>query len=219
MTQTAHKIRQALIIEDLPDSQALLLTVCQQTFPGVTCQLFDNLHDGRLWLTENRCDLLLIDLGLPDGDGTDLIAEVKQSAPDCTIVVATIFDDDQHLFAALQAGAMGYLLKDQSTAQLVRQLQGIEDGQPPLSASIARRLLNGFQVRAQAQTQPAQHSLSQREQEVLGLIARGFSSNEISGFLEISRHTVGDHIKNIYRKLNISSRAEATREALRLGLG
>lgn len=188
-------IHQALIIEDLPDSQALLASVCQQAFPGVTCQLFDNLHDGRFWLTHNHCDLLLIDLGLPDGDGKELIAEVNQQRPDCTIVVATIFDDDQHLFAALQAGAMGYLLKDQSSSQLVSQLQGIKDGQPPLSASIARRLLTSFRITPQIQTPTAQHSLSQREQEVLGLIARGFSNNEISGFLAISRHTVGDHIK------------------------
>jgi DNA-binding NarL/FixJ family response regulator len=136
-------------------------------------------------------------------------------------VVATIFDDDAHLFPALRAGAQGYLLKDQPPEQLVKQLRGISEGHPPLSPSIARRLLEHFHV---AQQLPASVfdaeclQLSPREREVLVHLARGISIADIGVEMAISRHTVSDHVKNIYRKLNISSRAEAALQAKNMGL-
>ena len=133
------------------------------------------------------------------------------------MVVASIHDDDEHLFQALQAGAQGYLLKDHPTAWLAQQLQGIARGQPPLSPAIARRLLRHFHAAPAAQPHAA-CDLSARERDVLGLLAQGVRIADIGIALGISRHTVGDHVKNIYRKLNIGSRAEAALQARDLGL-
>ena len=162
-------------------------------------------------------DLALVDLALPDGNGMDIVAALAQKNPSCMIVVATIFDDDAHLFPALRAGAQGYLLKEQPRELLVRQLRGIADGQPPLSPAIARRLLRHFQPLPDASNGEA-IQLTPREREVLSLLARGIRIVEIAQTIGISRHTVGDYVKNIYRKLKISSRAEAALQAKSLGL-
>ena len=120
-----------------------------------------------------------------------------------------------HLFAALKAGAHGYLLKEQTHQELVEHLQGIIQGQPPLSPSVARRILQHFRMR----TRPfSRHGLTCRESEVLILLAKGMTCKESASLLGISPHTTADHIKNIYRKLNVNSRAEASLEAARLGL-
>jgi DNA-binding NarL/FixJ family response regulator len=138
--------------------------------------------------------------------------------------VVTIHDDDEHLFPALQAGAFGYLLKEQPRQQLTEQLQRISQGEPPLSPSIARRVIQYFAQQAKAAAQPAvdtlmpQVSLTERESDVLLRVAKGFTLPEIGVQLGLSRHTIADYVKQIYRKLNVSSRAEAALEAQRLGL-
>lgn len=205
----------ALIVEDLPESQELMQEVATRAFPGIECDCVSDVQ-GALALMDVRFHLALIDLSLPDGSGIEVIRALNTSCPDCTVVVATIFDDDEHLFPALRAGAHGYLLKDERTETLVTQLQGIRDGRPPLSPSVARRILQHFHAPPSSTREEA--PLTGREQEVLGYLARGISIGEIGRLLGISHHTVGDHVKNIYRKLNISSRAEAALEAKNRGL-
>lgn len=168
-------------------------------------------------LKKRPFDVALVDLGLPDGDGADLIRAIQRQQPRCAAVVATIYDDDEHLFQALQAGAQGYLLKDHPPQWLAQQLRGIFEGHPPLSPAIARRLLRHFQ-RPQAGPAPPEAELTAREREVLGLLAQGVRIADIATELRISPHTAGDHVKNIYRKLNIGSRAEAALHARGLGL-
>ena len=129
-------------------------------------------------------------------------------------MVATVFDDDAHLFPALRAGATGYVLKDQPAETLAAMLTGIVSGQPPLSPSIARRLLQHFQP---APATPASQ-LTPRETEVLRLIAKGLTIAEVGELLGISRHTAADYVKEVYRKLSVGNRAEAALEATRLGL-
>jgi DNA-binding NarL/FixJ family response regulator len=161
--------------------------------------------------------IALIDLGLPDGSGVDLIREITQSLPQCQCVVTTIYADDRHLFPALRAGATGYLLKDQPKERVVAALRGIASGEPPLSPVIAQRLLRVFgadQNDAASQDSP----LSNRERETLVLIAKGYKLPEVAEQLGVTRNTAAGFIKSIYRKLNISSRAEATLEAARMGL-
>jgi DNA-binding NarL/FixJ family response regulator len=152
------------------------------------------------------------------------VQALRDKQPDVQSVVVTIHDDDEHLFPALQAGAFGYLLKEQSREQLAEQLHRISQGEPPLSPSIARRVIQYFT--AQARMQPAQQpdtvtphvQLTERENEVLLRVAKGFTLPEIGQQLNLSRHTIADYVKQIYRKLNVSSRAEAALEAQRLGL-
>ena len=126
--------------------------------------------------------------------------------------MATVFDDDAHLFPALRAGAQGYLLKDQPPAAIAAALAGIAQGQPPLSPSIARRLLRHFQP---VQEEPP---LRPREVDVLRLTAKGLTLAEVAEALQLSRHTVSGYLKDIYRKLSINNRAEAALEAARLGI-
>ena len=125
--------------------------------------------------------------------------------------------DDDNLFKALQAGAQGYLLKDQSPELLIFQLGGIANGNLPLAPSIARKLMKYFQPRPNRPADGAS-ALSVREMEVLGLLAKGIRLADIGKQLGISHHTAGDHVKNIYKKLNINSRAEAAIKAQGFGL-
>lgn len=209
----------ALIVEDMPESQALLAEVAAQAFPGIVCDCVADVASA-LALAGNDYRLALIDLSLPDGSGIEVIERFSRAQPECTLVVATIFGDDEHLFSALPAGAQGYLLKDEPPELLVRALEGIRDGRLPLSPAVARRILAYFRQPSGAPAAEAAErvTLTPRECEVLGLLARGLRIAEISRELGISHHTAGDHVKNIYRKLNISSRAEAALQAKQLGL-
>jgi DNA-binding NarL/FixJ family response regulator len=127
-----------------------------------------------------------------------------------------VFDDDAHLFPALRAGAQGYVLKDQSPEALAGMLRGIAAGQPPLSPSIARRLLRHFQPAPAPATEEV--LLTPRETEVLQLVAKGLSAQQVADALGLSRHTVTGYLKDVYRKLSVTTRAEATLEAARRGL-
>lgn len=181
------------------------------------------LAQGLHLLRNTRPDVLLVDLGLPDGDGTALIAEAAHSLPDCEAMVVTMFGDEAHVLAAIEAGATGYLLKDASPAEIVGQLRVLRAGGSPISAVIARQMLRRSAAWAQAQrhaTGPADGdaSLSPREREVLALCAKGYSYEEIAPLLAVSRHTVTTFVKRIYRKLQVHSRTEAVYEARRMGL-
>jgi DNA-binding NarL/FixJ family response regulator len=162
--------------------------------------------------------LALIDLGLPDGSGLQIIEALKRDVPNCVTVVSTVFDDDAHLFPALRAGAQGYVLKDEPIESLATMLTGIVSGQPPLSPSIARRLLRHFQPLGSTPTGSNDSELTARETEVLRLIAKGFTVPQVADTLTLTRNTVAGYLKDIYRKLRVSTRAEATLEAARRGL-
>ena len=188
--------------------------------------------------------LMLLDLELPDGNGLELLAELNQYP--ATKVVTTLYSDDDHLFPALQCGADGYLLKEDRFEVLVEELRKIVLGQPPLSPAIARRLLTHFRLGGAAegrsplgapsltaqlqsgsgQTRPPVTiekqtelpHLTPREIEVLTYLSKGFTIKEIANLMGIKWFTVNDHIKSIYRKLNVSSRAEAAVLASKQGL-
>lgn len=212
-----------LLLEDLPEIRQWLKTLVLQVFPAARVSESARVHDALEQITALRFDLALIDLGLPDGSGVEVVAALRESQPDAQAVVVTIHDDDDHLFPALQAGAFGYLLKEQPKEQLAEQLQRITQGEPPLSPSIARRVIAYFASQARNQPQQAEPllpavQLTERENEVLLRVAKGFTLPEIGVQLGLSRHTIADYVKQIYRKLNVSSRAEAALEAQRLGL-
>ena len=216
-----------LLLEDLPEIRAWLRALVVQVFPGSTVVESARVHDALQQVGAHRFDLAMIDLGLPDGSGVKVVQALRESQPDAQSVVVTIHDDDDHLFPALQAGAYGYLLKEQPREQLMEHLQRISQGEPPLSPSIARRMISYFSAQANRpalQPQQTQDSLmpnvqlTEREREVLLRVAKGFTLPEIGVQLGLSRHTIADYVKQIYRKLNVSSRAEAALEAQRLGL-
>ncbi len=216
-----------LLLEDLPEIRAWLRALVMQVFPGSTVVESARVHDALQQVGAHRFDLAMIDLGLPDGSGVKVVQALREAQPETQSVVVTIHDDDDHLFPALQAGAYGYLLKEQPREQLMEHLQRISQGEPPLSPSIARRMISYFSAQANRpalQPQQTQDSLmpnvqlTEREREVLLRVAKGFTLPEIGVQLGLSRHTIADYVKQIYRKLNVSSRAEAALEAQRLGL-
>lgn len=208
-------MKTALILDDVVDSQIWLSQALESAFPGITLHCSGNLAEARAWLEANATpDIALIDLGLPDGSGVEFISQLNRSSPDTVTIVASIYDDNQHLFPALRAGAQGYLLKDQPLLQIIDLLKGIADGRPPLSPAIARKLLGHFQP----MPKPEYERLTERENEVLQLIAKGMTLAETARLLGISINTISGYVKNIYRKLNVSSRAEAALTARNLGI-
>lgn len=211
-----------LLLEDLTEIRAWLKALVQRVFPKSQISEAARVQDALGLVQSQRFDLAMIDLGLPDGSGVDVVAKLRELQPEAQSVVVTIHDDDEHLFPALQAGAYGYILKEQPRELIAEQLQRISQGEPPLSPSIARRVIAHFTaVRSRPQPAVAEVpavSLTERETDVLLRVAKGFTLPEIGEQLGLSRHTIADYVKQIYRKLNVSSRAEAALEAQRMGL-
>jgi DNA-binding NarL/FixJ family response regulator len=212
-------MKNILLLEDLPEIRAWLRKLVLQIFPDATIYESARVHDAMTLVATNKFELALVDLGLPDGTGVDVVTKLRDLQPEAQSVVVTIHDDDEHLFPALQAGAFGYILKEQARELITEQLQRISQGEPPLSPSIARRVMAYFTEKAKPTANPMPNvSLTDRESEVLLRVAKGYTLPEIGVQLGLSRHTIADYVKQIYRKLNVSSRAEAALEAQRLGL-
>jgi len=159
-----------LLLEDLPEIRAWMKALVLQVFPQSLISEAARVHDALELITAVKFDLALVDLGLPDGSGVDVVVALRESQPEAQAVVVTIHDDDDHLFPALQAGAFGYVLKEQARELIAEQLKRMSLGEPPLSPSIARRVISYFadQSRPQERPQNMPHvSLTDRENEVL----------------------------------------------------
>lgn len=211
-------MKSALLIEDHLQTQEWMAEVLQAAFPGIELTVVETQADARQCLAQNQYSIALVDINLPDGCGIDLLPDMLDQERVGYIVMSTIFDDDQHLFNAIQAGAHGYLLKDQPKQDLVDKLKGILRGDPPLSPGIARRLLTYYRQRPAVVTEKPENLLSKREEEVITLIAKGVTTKEVAKMLNITNNTASGYVKSAYRKLNISSRAEASLRAVELGL-
>lgn len=207
-------ITTVLIIEDLGDVAAWLGQQVQALLPAAQVSIASTVADSQAAIAQMPFDLALVDLGLPDGDGAKLIPFIKAKNSRALCVVTTIFDDAEHLLGALRSGADGYLLKDEPEDQFIQQLAGILEGRPPLSASIARALLQQFHPLSDE----VEVTLTPRETEMLTLTAKGLSVKHAAELLGISYHTAASYLKEVYRKLQVNSRAEATIKAMRLGL-
>ena len=237
-----------LILEDNPVARGFLSRVVRESFSdAIEITEAGDLESARrlvgpLTGTQNPAEafrLILVDLELPDGNGMELLTELARYP--ATKIVTTLYSDDDHLFPALQCGADGYLLKEDRFEVLVEELQKIVRGQPPLSPAIARRLLTHFRpavpgavdpnaaplstgfssrpVPTPRNVAPPDHErLTPRESEVLTYLSKGFTIKEIASLMGIKWFTVNDHIKSIYKKLNVSSRAEAAVLASKQGL-
>ncbi|MDZ4375148.1 MAG: response regulator transcription factor [Phenylobacterium sp.] len=226
ITPGAPDRRGCLIVEDRADTRDWLAGLIAEAFPDMAIALAGNLRDARRLLEAHvadppwRLELAIIDLGLPDGSGTDLVREIARDFPDTRPVVATIYDDDLHLFDSLAAGAQGYILKQDDPEQVAACLRRIDAGEPPLSPSIARRILQRFHAPPEARPglQADLAELSPRETEVLTLLARGLSGPEAARAIGLKPQTVAGYVKVIYQKLHVSSRAEAVLAAAQRGL-
>jgi len=244
-----------LIVEDEPE---FLRRFSESVMADPRLQLVGAVSTGRAALAlldAEPPDVILVDLGLPDINGTEVIRHATQRHPGCDCIVVTLFADDAHVMASLEAGATGYLLKDASNERVIAAIQEVLEGGAPISPSIARRVLarfrtgaaapvaavapalgggasapgaagaapaaaaSGTPAAAPAATPAAAPSpLSERETQILQLVAKGFSFDTVGEVLSISPHTVVTHVKKIYRKLAVHSRGEAVYEAGQMGL-
>ncbi len=180
-----------------------------------------DIASARAVIARQAPDVLLTDLGLPDGNGIDLIRETARAHPATDIMVISVFGDEEHVLASIEAGATGYILKDSLPDELVGLIAQLRAGGSPISPLIARRLLKRFRPDDKPAGQipdPQSPALTQRESEVLALIAKGFNFAEIARLLEVSPHTINAHVKKIYQKLAVHSRGEAVYEAGKMGL-
>lgn len=186
------------------------------------------LADGLQLLKGPAADVLLVDLGLPDGSGIDMIRATQKAWPECSIMVTTAFGDEAHVMQSIEAGASGYLLKDSSPEKIVEEIRNLHNGGSPISPLIARRVLQRLRAPPSLTSPPASHAtataadlkntLSARETQALELVAKGFSYEEIAGLMSVSRQTVLTFVRRIYVKLEVHSQMEAVDEARRQGL-
>lgn len=171
---------------------------------------------------ELQPDVVIMDLQMPGITGIEATRRIVQMSPHVAVLVVTMFDDDHSVFAAMRAGARGYVLKETDEDKMLRAIQTVADGEAIFSPAIAQRLLSFFNDVAETQPAVPQRifpELSDREREVLSLIARGYTNSQIAAHLVLSPKTVRNHISNIFSKLQVADRTEAVIRAREAGLG
>jgi DNA-binding NarL/FixJ family response regulator len=208
------------VLEDDPTLRKSYAELLESAQDMVLAWTASTVHAAMEALERAAPDVLLSDLGLPDGSGLRVIARAKRRYPQCEVMVISVFGDEDNVVAAIEAGAAGYLLKDTLPDAFLDTIRGLHAGGSPISPSIARILLNRARpalARGGARS-GGEIELAERESQVLTLVAKGFNFNEIARMLGVSVNTVKTHVYRIYQKLSVHSRGEAVYEATKLGL-
>lgn len=205
-----------VLVEDDPATRAYLLDALNQCPTLQPVHTAANLALGLAMLAAQKPRLLLVDLGLPDGEGTALISAAALMDPRPEVLVISALGDESHVIRALEAGASGYLLKDETPEAIGRAALKVLEGEAPISPAIAVHLLKRF--RPVALPVPEEHPLSDREVDILRLIGKGLRHDEVAETLGLRYSTVVSYVRDIYRKLAVHSRTEALYEARQLGL-
>lgn len=219
----SYPVRVVLVEDDADTCAALKLSV--ESDPRMRLvATFDTVAGAVQWIDKNSLDVLVTDLGLPDGSGVEVIHSCALRHPSCDILVVTVSSDEASVVACIEAGATGYVLKDSTSVDIARSILDLRAGGAPISPLVARLVLAKVRNRpkppATVPPKPALpvSALTKRESDILELIARGDSYSEVAKGLSVSVGTVQTHIKNIYSKLAVHSRGEAVFEAHRRGL-
>lgn len=216
-------IRVVLVEDDVTFQQALRDTLAVAADIELVA-VAGNCAEGLRVLEQPAADVLLVDLGLPDGSGIEVIRAAHTRWPDCNIMVSTAFGDELHVMQSLEAGATGYLLKDSTPASIAAEIRSLHQGGSPISPLIARQILMRFHGQekpppaAPVVAQKPRALLSAREQQVLEYITKGFTAEEIAGLMSVSRHTVLTFVRRVYKKLEVNSKTQAIYEARSQGL-
>jgi DNA-binding NarL/FixJ family response regulator len=163
-------------------------------------------------------DVILMDIKMPDLNGIDATRTLLEQSPDMRVLIVTMFDDDESVFAAMRAGARGYVLKDASLVELERAVRAVAGGEAIFSSTIASRMIHFFTASRGSPAQANLPYLTDREREVLALISGGVGNLEIADRLGISLKTVRNHVSNIYEKLQVTDRAQAALRAIDAGI-
>ncbi|MEM9000003.1 MAG: response regulator transcription factor [Bacteroidota bacterium] len=201
-----QNIHIALVEDENEIRQTLQLILDGST--GFSCKYaFPDGESALASITTLPLDIVLMDIDLPGKSGIEVTRQLKSENPLLDIIMLTVQSDDDSIFESLCAGASGYLLKDTSPAQLLVHIREVYEGGAPMSSRIARRIINSFRI--------IDNPLSERETEILKMLAKGMNYKEIAEALFLSPHTVKTHIKNIYSKLHVKNRAEAIYKAIK----
>ena len=215
------------VVEDDPQHQQRYREAITAAPDLRFCGAAGTAHEAMDALATLRPDVLLVDLGLPDTSGLEVVRAARRDCPQTEIMVVSIFGDERSLTEAIRAGATGYLLKDTQAHDFAEAIRDVRAGRSPISPALARYLLNAWQAvnaAPDAATPPVRtqavgsDGLSERETEILQAVSRGLTFAEIGRRLFISPHTVATHVKNIYRKLEAHSKIEALSIARERGL-
>lgn len=225
-------IRVAVVEDDLNFQAALGRALNATTDMALTAKAMTRAQ-GLVLLQGAPADVLLVDLGLPDGSGIDVIQAATRLWPQCAIMVSTTFGDETHVMRSIEAGAAGYLLKDSDPEAIADEIRSLMAGGSPISPIIARQVLRRFRSTPAAEADAdspetgtpalrpagdAPASLSPREREVLNYITKGFTVDEIARLMQVSHYTVQSFVRRIYSKLKVRSKAEAIYEARHQGI-
>ncbi|MBK6694550.1 MAG: response regulator transcription factor [Myxococcales bacterium] len=206
-----------LVVEDDPFVRRGLVRQISEAPAFEVAGEAGDVKGGRELIASGKAKLGIFDLGLPDGNGTELIALATASG--MSVLVLTVWDDDESVFQALSAGASGYLLKsDAAAGRVAEALAVLRDGGAPISPTIARRLIDEFRQkapRAELKATPELATLTEREREIMELFAKGATYDEVGNMLSMSINTVRHHVRSLYRKLHVCSKAEAVTAAYR----
>ena len=224
--KTEMQAWRVLVVEDNQEMQEFFAGCITRSSELQLAGRLGTVAEAKRWIDNNASALnvLLIDLGLPDGSGLDVIRYAMQRNPACEVLVISMFGDEDNVLASIEAGALGYIHKDATPDDIADAILAMRRGESPISPMIARRVLSKYRLGSPAAPQEAVDAahttdlLSPKELEVLSLIARGFSYGEIARIQALSVHTVQSHIKKIYSKLAVHSKNEAVFEATRMGL-
>ena len=193
------------IVEDDPLFRENLVELINESAGFRVSSAFASAEEMLEILPTLKPGLMLVDLGLPGMSGVELIREVTDQRPDITCAVHTMYEDHESVFSAIRAGAMGYLLKGEEPASIISGLASLRDGGSPMSAAIARAVIQDIQAGQENKAQ----LLTARERTVLAFMEKGHTYKEAASELQISVHTIHTHIKNIYEKLHVSNRQQA----------
>jgi two-component system NarL family response regulator len=203
-----------IIVEDDP-SQLHTIRMLLDGAPGMSVTgSYCDAEDALAALAASCPDIMLTDIGLKRMSGIELISRAKAMCPPLEIIAYTVFDDRDNIFAALKAGAGGYILKGCKPRDLIEALQELHEGGAPMSPQIARKVIREFQDKSIE----SEYILTSREKEILSSIEKGFSYKELASNLNISVHTIHTHITKIYEKLQATGRKDALIKARRSGI-
>ena len=199
-------IRVAIVEDDLGIQKSLVAIL--QRAPSLTFdQAYGSAEEALAPILHRRPDVVLMDINLPGKSGIQLVGELKAVQPALQVMMMTVYEDGNQIFAALQAGASGYLLKRSQPDEIVQAIEQVHQGGAPMSPDVARKVVSFFQQRKAADSEVSQ--LTPRELEVLSELAKGYRYKEIADRLKIGTETVRTHIQKIYGKLHVESRTEA----------
>jgi DNA-binding NarL/FixJ family response regulator len=205
------------IVEDDPGVRSSLVKLINSS-PGYRCVSQHSSAENALdEIPKLKPDVTLMDINLPGINGVECVRKLKPILPRTQVIMLTVYQNTDHIFKALAAGATGYLLKQTPPAELLAAIRDVNAGGSPMSGHIARKIVQSFQGAGSSQASEEAESLSPREAEVLDLLAKGFLYKEIADQMKISYATVHTHIRHVYEKLHVRSRTEAV--AKHLGQG